>query len=459
MKQPFRKQNRLGFHYFPDTFHYREQDLQTWLPELKGLGAGWLTLIAPSKRAIPEFFLQGLLEADIEPVLHLPLPVHEGNKDSSLTILFENYARWGIQYLTFFDQPNLRRAWSEPSWAQSDLVERFIDVFIHLARSALQAGLTPVFPPLEPGGDYWDTAFLQSALRSLQRRNLPELLDSLALGCYAWMYDRPVDWGKGGPERWPAAQPYYTPQGSQDQIGFRIFDWYQAIAQAEIGRMLPILIMRAGSRLEQQFPAQVSMDRLSRHARENLQIVDAFTEPTASPADPSIGVHKNVPSGDTSPEFNGIDQVICANFWLLSCEADSPHAPDAWYKADGNTLPVVNALKQYITRSRARQDGSVDSKDLIQGDFIMPPDNHPIDHYLLVPIYAWGVAEWDLEAIRPFIQKNHPTMGFSAYEARLAARVTIFGEPDSIAAETLDLLKMAGCQVDWINRDGMLLAI
>jgi len=34
--------NRIGFHYYPDTFHYREKDLQTWLPELQGLGAGWL---------------------------------------------------------------------------------------------------------------------------------------------------------------------------------------------------------------------------------------------------------------------------------------------------------------------------------------------------------------------------------------------------------------------------------
>ena len=24
--------NRLGIHYFPDTIHYREQDLQAWLP-------------------------------------------------------------------------------------------------------------------------------------------------------------------------------------------------------------------------------------------------------------------------------------------------------------------------------------------------------------------------------------------------------------------------------------------
>ena len=38
------KNNRIGFHYFPDQNHYRESDLYTWLPELKTLGATWLIL-------------------------------------------------------------------------------------------------------------------------------------------------------------------------------------------------------------------------------------------------------------------------------------------------------------------------------------------------------------------------------------------------------------------------------
>ena len=42
-------------------------------------------------------------------------------------------------------------------------------------------------PPLEPGGSYWDTAFLRTALTTLQRRK-PELVrGGLALSAYAWM--------------------------------------------------------------------------------------------------------------------------------------------------------------------------------------------------------------------------------------------------------------------------------
>ena len=61
--------SRLGFHYAADSLHYREKDLQTWLPELQKMGAGWLTLQAPAERAVPEVFLSGLLQANIRPIL------------------------------------------------------------------------------------------------------------------------------------------------------------------------------------------------------------------------------------------------------------------------------------------------------------------------------------------------------------------------------------------------------
>ena len=49
-----------GFHYFPDELHYRRADLQTWLLELLGLDAKWITLIGSMTRAVPEAFIRGL---------------------------------------------------------------------------------------------------------------------------------------------------------------------------------------------------------------------------------------------------------------------------------------------------------------------------------------------------------------------------------------------------------------
>jgi hypothetical protein len=152
----------IGLHYFPDTLHYREQDLLTWLPELLALGAGWLTLIAPLQRAIPEEFITHLIQAEIEPVLHFPLPLDQSTSRLNLNMLLNTYSRWGVKYVTLFDRPNLRRNWSAATWAQDNLVERFLDFYIPLAEAVQMTGMVPVFPPLEPGGDYSEFSLVRS---------------------------------------------------------------------------------------------------------------------------------------------------------------------------------------------------------------------------------------------------------------------------------------------------------
>ncbi|HEX9013349.1 MAG TPA: hypothetical protein VF813_07525, partial [Anaerolineaceae bacterium] len=210
---------RIGFHYFPDTVHYRESDLHAWVPELRSLGASWLVLSAPTDRAIPEYFISGMVSAGIEPILHFQLSLEKQVAIDEMKFFFENYAKWGVHYVIFYDRPNSRSSWSAAAWAQEDLVERFIDRFAPLADAAVQAGLVPVFPPLEPGGDYWDTAFLQSGLRSLMRRKQFQVLDKLVLAAYAWSGEHSLNWGAGGPERWPGARPYMTPSNEEDQRG------------------------------------------------------------------------------------------------------------------------------------------------------------------------------------------------------------------------------------------------
>ena len=81
-----------------------------------------------------------------------------------------------------------------------------------------------------------DHSYSAASLRSVR--------GGLALSAYAWTHGRSLDWGAGGPERWPSARPYLTPAGSQDQRGFRIFDWYRAVTQATIGADLPMLLAR-----------------------------------------------------------------------------------------------------------------------------------------------------------------------------------------------------------------------
>jgi hypothetical protein len=450
------KITRLGMHYFPDTTHFREEDINRWIPRLEQMGVSWLTIIAPHVRAVPERFINALLSSNITPILHFQfqagLPVDQG----ALQLLFQHYARWGVQYITLFDRPNCRTHWYPATWSQVDLVERFLDLFIPLAELAISEGLIPIFPPLEPGGDYWDLAFLQTAMKSIKRRGNKRLLDKLVLGVYAWANGKSVLWGKGGPEVWQGARPYYTPEGQQDHLGFHIFDWYQSVAWSEIEREIPVMILRAGASIGRSKPKQINIEGLD-HTDINMEIARLME------------IEGN---GAKKEEYRVPPFVLACNFWLLASEADFPYAPQAWYQQDDEKLPVVDAFKRYasiekIIHTDVQASSQLEEKSEV--DQSVQPNSeeeanvketvdHSISHYVLLPLYAWGAADWDIDLIQPLIQDTHPTIGFSLSEARLAEKVTVVGGEGAIPDEALDLLRKSGCFVERIHEDGTLIA-
>jgi len=428
--------SRYGFYYFPDTLHYRENDIRTWIPELAELGASWLTLLAPTDRSIPEAFICRVIEEGIQPVLHLPLSTTNPKRADELGVIFNAYARWGVKYITLFDRPNLLKNWSPSDWAKNNLVERFLDIFTPLAENARQAGLTPVFPPLEPGGDYWDTAFLFTALQGLQRRGLTDLLNQLVLSAYAWPGNRSPNWGAGGPERWPNTRPYITPQDSEDHLGFRIFDWYIAITNAAIGRTCPIVLLAAGSRIgDQTDPRSPAVD-VHAHTWQNMNLIQLM-------------------SGRNQESDLVPDEVLTCNFWLLSTAQRDERVTQAWYKPDGSQLPIVQQVKEWASNRGA--DPSFTAKSMPSPAPYLQASQQ-ISHYLLLPSPEWGVADYHLEVIRPFIKKYQPTIGFSPVEASHAKKVTVVSGVSNFSESIIDGLLAAGCIVEQISGDGMNIA-
>ena len=428
--------SRYGFYYFPDALHYRDSDVRAWIPELQAMGASWLTILAPTDRAIPEAFIRLLLAAGIQPVIHMPIAMSDLENLNEAVIFFEAYAHWGVKYITLFDRPNQLKNWSPATWAQKNLVERFLDKFIPISTAALQTGLIPVFPPLEPGGDYWDTAFLFTALQGIQRRGQKDLLDRLVLSAYAWSGNRSPNWGAGGPERWPGTRPYATPQNSEDHLGFRIFDWYLAIAQAALGNNLPIILLAAGSRIgDQPDPSSPPVD-IQAHTWQNMTLVRLM-------------------AGQTK-EYDPVPpEVLTCNFWLLSAAQRNPEVKNAWYKPNQEQLPIVTTLKEWVTNGGIAQSSSSKYISSTSSNFNNP---RPIAHYLLLPTFEWGPADWHLDAIRPFINKYQPTIGFSPIEASHAKKVTVIGGTTSVPESIIDGLLAAGCVVEQISGDGMNIA-
>lgn len=426
-KSQFPATGRLAIHYFPDTVHYREVDLQTWLPELSSLGITWVILEAETDRAIPEPFITGLISARIRPVLRFRLNNEQLPLTADLNTLLDVYARWGVREAIFFDRPNDRSAWPAAAWAQQDLVERFLDRFIPVAESAFSTGITPIFPPLQPGGSYWDTAFLRTSLQSMIRRKQEKLVNSMALSAYAWTYGRPLDWGAGGPDAWPHAKPYTTPEGSQDQQGFRIFDWYQAMVRSILRTSMPIFLLQAGA------PAP-GLPNSTSISPEN-EVEKAITISRLLSGEEIGDESKSLANPSIPPE------VVCGAFWLLAAPEGSPSEQFAWYDADGKARPQVETLRACRARARVTQLGA-----------------NRIKHYLLLPAYDWGIDEVHLEAIRPFLRKYRPTVGFSSTEAVLADYVTVIGDETAYPEEVLNRLRQAGCRVERIQGDGTTIA-
>jgi hypothetical protein len=250
-----------------------------------------------------------------------------------------------------------------------------------------------------------------------------------------------------------------TPPGVQDHLGFRIFEWYLEICRQELGRALPIVLPAAGYLLPVHQSEELQDSEIAVHAQRNIEIFRLLTDDF--PTD-----QQSLPSA-----------LLACNFWLLAADEQDPSVSQAWFQPDGRVLPVVDALKRMAAASarenleadgnarpaaahsqaKPRQDDRAESLQPQAADGELETSS-PISHYVLLPLYGWGAAEWDLRIIQPLLQKSHPTIGFSLEEARLASRVTVVGSLQVFPEELLESLRAAGCQVDRILEDGTVLA-
>ena len=405
---------KVGFHYRMDSDHFSEKDLAIWLPRLKELGASWVVLYAPTTRAIPEGFLAALKAEKIEPVLHFRITLQELPSVEEMILLFENYQRWGIKYLVLFDRPNQQDGWSSESWAQSGLTERFLDSFLPLAEAAVALGLAPVFPPLEPGGDYWDTTFLRGALDGIKRRGSKPLQDRLILSAYAGINGRDLSWGAGGPQSWPETQPYCTPGTSQDQLGFRIAEWYLTLSETVLERRLPILLLGVrGPALEGSVFARDLIDAARLISRQKVEGADPLP-----------------------------DEVIGGAIFSLTGSSDCCAGEHSFYSPEGEVKPLAEAYLKALSKPAQKN---------LSGD-------HQISHYLLLPSFDWGVADWHLNVTKAFVKKHRPTVGFSLDEAFRAKEVTVVGGEEHFSDQDLSQLRNQGCLVRRIEGDGTKIA-
>jgi hypothetical protein len=436
-------QAQFGMHYFEDTEHYRELDLLSWLPELTGLGVNWITLLSEKARAIPEVFIKGVVQAGITTHVKFNFSFKDMPTLSEIAPLLQSYAAWGVKSVQFFDRPNEKSSWKAADWSNQDMIGKYLDNLLPFIRLANEYGLQTILPPLQPGGSYWDTLFLRSSLTGLMERGGQNLLDQMILSAYTWTANHNLNWGAGGAASWPTARPYLTAPDAEDQRGFRIFDWYNEISRSVTAMELPIVLYHCGIPADPYLPHPIQFNETDQISC-NQQIYDLMHPESAQMES----------SGFTPLPSN----ILACNFWVLSANASHSWASQAWFNENGSPTTLGKAMKEKVAGSVSASKYWEPAAPRILKEKADPvtanKNGHPVKEYVLIPSYDWGVADFHLDAIRPYIKKHQPTIGFSLAEAKLAEKVILLGGEQTFPAESFQELRSAGCLVERISGDG-----
>lgn len=413
---------RLGFHYFQDTMHYLDRDLSQVLPELKSLESRWLLLKSPHTVAIPEEFITGLVADGIQPIVHFDFQVNSGIRPEEIRILLTQYAKWGVKYVIFFDKPNTKTAWMPGTWSQGDLVERFLDRYLPFVRLAEQNGITPVFPPLEPGGDYWDLSFLRKTFQLASQRRTLEFGAKLHMAVSAQSFSHPLDWGHGGETKWRMPRPYAkTEIGEQDHFGINTYQWYAQIAKQTLNSNPNFIMLYMGA---SNLRTKTMDDKLNYDKLIDLVINDEPFEEN------DFSIDKN---------------VIACLFWLMNTPTKREKqdtTPTTLFETNNETKPEwIEDLQAKVEETQKQTAEFKVAESLADWVFA-------IDHYLLLPSYEWGVPVNTLDRVRPIIAESRPTIGFSITEACNARKVTVWNENGAFTEQDIQTLREAGCIID-----------
>jgi hypothetical protein len=391
-------QQKLGFHYYPDTDHYTESDLNTWLPVLESAGASWLTLLARDDGLIPQHFIEAITGVGIKPIIQIQAPIGSLRLAKVYPTL-RTYAEWGIEHVIIYDRPNLRSSWPGSNWAHQALVDRFIDYMLPILEAQCEMGLVPTFPALEPGGDYWDTAFLERSFKVLSEKCPESILSDLHMALYMWTYGHPTDWGQGGKTAWPDARPYATPLGTQDQRGFRIYEWYQEIAERILGHKVPILVAAGGAGPSEYFDSTEAIQLGNNEVARYLATHDLPEE--------------------------------CLNFCFYPLAAAEEHSDfqSAWYRRTVSPGPKHKKTPKVPAEKTC----------------------FSIDHYVLLGLSNQTNAIEFWHALSPLALSIRPTIGFSLEEAKRARRVTLVGDLSAFSTDVKEELRNSGAHIEHIQ--------
>lgn len=312
----------IGFHWFPDIHHYYVNQFDVFIPGLRALGASWLTVLSEPDKPIPEFFIRGLIEHGIEPVIRVYTPMVRLLDQAALRQLCRTYAQWGVHYIHVYNEPNLEGEWEH--WNPVDLPQRFVYYLLPCLETMYATdGIFPVLTPLAPGGNYRDIEFFRIMLDQIIAHGRSYLFSKMAIGLHNYTLNHPLDWGKGGHAAWPCAEPFSTPPGCQDSNGFLQFEWYDELVRERVGFSLPMI------------------------CGENGALPGSHDDKNYLPIDTVLHAQRHAEMARLLMENEIPYYVFNSAFWILSAPDSSKFADHRWFRHNGEPLlpPSIQSLE------------------------------------------------------------------------------------------------------------------
>ena len=440
-----RKSKKLGFHYYKDAGHFDDPSLDYWLPKLQAAGTSWLVVYAPDRGEIPENFIQRLRDVRIEPIVILNYSISEPPSMQLFQQRMAYFHSIGIHMVQFFNRPNMRSSWNAEDWIKPGIVSRFVRRFADYATVCVREKVIPLFPLLEPGGDYWDLAFLQSSIKQIRKEFSESLLSNLVFTASAGLNRHPITWNESGPSAYPPAIPYQ--EGQVDHRGFYLFRWYEEILKKEIGKNVPLLLMNAGL----WDPGAGIFDVVTRESKQQyLNILNLLQ-------DVSMRSENAIPSYILS----------CCIYKLPTTESLSASVPSGNNVAENlfgidaknndlKRLPFPRRVTEYVQKNLIGKFTGFVKK---VGTNIATINNYAgqllqggrLKEYFLLPEVNSLFTEEQLNTIRQYIKIHKCSSGNDLNEALASKNVIMIDDQALYPAYMLRQLQDRGCAVHTVS--------
>ena len=443
-----RKSKKLGFHYYKDAGHFDDPSLDYWLPKLQAAGTSWLVVYAPESGEIPENFIMRLRNARIEPIVVLNYQISEPPSAAIFQQRMAYFHSIGIHMVQFFNRPNMRSSWNAEDWIKPGLVTRFIRKYADYAVICIREKVIPLFPLLEPGGDYWDLAFLRSSIKLLKKEFSETLLSNLVFSASAALNRHPVIWNEAGPAACPPVIPYA--EGKIDHRGFYLFKWYEEILSAELGKKVPLLLMNAGM----WDLSSGLFDVVTKESKQqNLNILNMLQEIT-------LKGESRIPSFVLS----------CCMYKLPTTESLSAAVPSGTASAAADRLfsmeskslanepvplaerigKIIEFFKNFNFIDLLKKFGTnIASVFKYAGSLILLGGKNK--EYFLLPEVSSLFTEEQLNVIRQYIKIHKCASGNDLNEALASKNVIMIDDPALYPAYMLRQLQDRGCAVHTVS--------